>query len=152
MNKAWSQNTAPVATPAQPDGHALVTMANRYFEGKSSRDKALVYSEQASRAAWAQGDSLLMAEADRVHGRLLFEAQRLPEAAAVLARILPVAERHASPEAVDGILDTLGLVHIYRAHYDVALKYFFKTLSRRQQRDDAAALATALHHTGNGIL
>jgi len=148
IDKARSQNTAPVATPARPDGHALVTMANRYFEGKSSRDKALVYSAQASRAAWTQGDSALMAQADRIHGRLLFEAQRLPEAATVLTRILPVAERHASPEAVDGILDTLGLVHIYRAHYDVALKYFFKTLSRRQQRDDALALATALHHTG----
>ena len=147
-NGAWSQNTSPATTPAQPDGRSLVTLANRYFQGKSPRDKALTYAEQASRAAWAQGDSTLIADADRVRGRLLFEAQRLPEASIVLTRILPVAERHATAEAVDGILDTLGMVHIYRAHYDVALKYFFRTLSRRQQRDDPAALATALHHTG----
>lgn len=143
---------APVEGPAGPDGAArgrlLVTTAQGYFEGKVGRYAALDYAEEASRLAWAAGDSVLIVDADLVRGKLLNAVQHLPEATVVLERMLPVAERHAPAETVDETLDALGMVHVYRAHYDVALRYFFRSLSRRQAGDHAAATSIALHNVG----
>ena len=119
-------------------------------------EPAFEYARQAHTLALSQGDSLSIMQSGRIMGQLLRRLHRLDESIDILSKVLPSAVRHNSayPQNPDYekehsfILNGLALAHTFKAEYDKALEYNFRSLVMRERRGDQRQISIALHNIG----
>jgi len=110
--------------------------------------EAVRYAEKAYILAKEFGDSLEITKSGRLLGQLLRRVDELDEAILRFSEVLPIAERNKYIGEEKRILNALALAYNFKAVYDQALDYNFKSLEIREQEGDKKEIANALNNIG----
>jgi signal transduction histidine kinase len=110
--------------------------------------EAVKYAATAHDLSYSLGDSTEIARSGRILGQLLRRLNRLDEAVSVFTKVLPIAERNQIVEEQKRILNGLAATHSFRASYDNALFYHFKSLEIREREGNLKEIAVALNNIG----
>ena len=124
----------------------LTELSRLYFD--TDYKAALEYNNQAYAWAAARGDSLKMVTSARRSGQLYNRMGKIQESLNILNYALPVANRNAYREEQKRILNNIAVAYGYRADYDKALEYHFKTLAMREEDGDIEEIAVSLNNVG----
>lgn len=128
------------------DYKLLWSLAYELFD--VDNDQALSYAERALAVARKQGSDSLTVVAGRLTGQLLRRANRPDDAIKLSLEIKPIAERLGMDGELARILNTLAIIHTFRAEYDKALEYNFQSLVLREKEGDKAKIGIALVNIG----
>lgn len=124
----------------------LTELTRVYFD--TDYTLALDYSNQAYEWAMARGDSLKMVTSARRIGQLYNRMGKIQEALNTLMNALPIANRNRYREEQKRILNNIAVSYGYRADYDKALEYHFKTLTMREEDGDIEEIAVTINNIG----
>ncbi len=111
-------------------------------------EMALKYSTEGYDLSLIFGDSARMVKAGRVKGQALRRMDQLQESINILSTVLPIAKRNGLRDEYKKILNGLALAHTYKAEYDKALEYNFKSLIIREAEGDKAEISITLNNIG----
>lgn len=126
--------------------HLLWGLAYELFD--FNNEEALKYSEKSMKLAKEIGPDSMVVRTGRLTGQLLRRVHRSDDAIEVLTSIKPIAEKLQMNGELARILNTLALIHTFKAEYDKALAYNFESLVLREKQGDKEAIAIALENTG----
>ena len=110
--------------------------------------QALEYAKQSNIVALRDGDSLQIVKSGRIMGQLLRRVGKLDESIRVLSYVLPISERHNIEKEKVLILNALAGAHTFKAEYDKALDYHFKSLIIREKKGDRKQISVSLINIG----
>lgn len=110
--------------------------------------EALKYASEAHALSKQLGDSLEITRSGRVMGQLLRRLDRLDDAIMKFQEMLPIAERNGYVEEQKRILNALAVGYNYKAMYDLALHYNFRSLEIREREGKKEEIADALNNVG----
>ncbi len=110
--------------------------------------KAYKYSNEGFALAREFGDSVQMVKAGRVQGQALRRLGRLQESIDILTTISPIAKRNGLRDEYKKILNGLAVAHTFKAEYDKALEYNFKSLVLREAEGNKTEISIALNNIG----
>lgn len=113
-----------------------------------NNQEALVYGEEAQKLALQAGDSLAITRSGRIVGQLLRRLDRPDDAIGQFLAVLPIAERNNLVEEQKRILNALALTYNFKAMYDLALHYNFKSLEIREREGNKSEIGIALNNIG----
>jgi len=113
-----------------------------------NNDQALTYAERALAVAKRQGSDSLTVVAGRLTGQLLRRVNRPDDAVKLSLEIKPMAEKLGMDGELARILNTLAIIHTFRAEYDKALEYNFQSLVLREKEGDKEKIGIALINIG----
>ncbi len=111
-------------------------------------DNALNFLDDAYQRSLNSGDSTNIVRSGWIQSELWRRKELLDEAMNRLQFILPVAERNRFRKDQKRILNTLAVISTYKANYDLALSYNFKSLNLREQDGDRAGMSIAYSNIG----
>jgi signal transduction histidine kinase/tetratricopeptide (TPR) repeat protein len=109
---------------------------------------AVKYADQAHKLSYLIKDSLEVAKSGRIFGQLLRRVGRTDEAIDVFLRVLPVAERNHYAEEEKKILNALAIAYNFKALYDKALFYSFRSLDISRSEGNEIEIGVALNNVG----
>ncbi len=113
-----------------------------------NNQEAVLYAKQAYGLSLELGDSLQITKSGRLLGQLLRRVDRLDEAIIQFGSVLSIAERNQFIDEEKRILNALAVLYIYKAMYDRALEYNFKSLEVREREGDKKEISIALGNIG----
>lgn len=116
--------------------------------GDSNADEALRYSSDAYSLALDIADTGLIVWSGRLKGQILRRTGQLQAAIVQLEKIEPIAKRHNFSDDYKKILNALAVAHMFKADYDRALEYNFRSLVVRQEEGNKAEISITLHNIG----
>ena len=124
-------------------------LLNLTFELSGTDDtKGLVYANEAVILALKSGDSLEIVRSTRIKAQMLRRLDDLQASITLLNQVLPCASRNHFEDEEKKILNTLALAHTFRAEYDEALKYHFRSLVIRERQGKKDEISIALNNIG----
>jgi signal transduction histidine kinase len=112
--------------------HILYNLALQ-TAGANRNAEALPYIEEANKLAYDLGDSLQIVRSGRLNGQIFRRLDDQSSALAILMKVLPISKRNQFLDELPRILNTIALIHTFRANYDDALKYHFECLVIRER-------------------
>ena len=131
------------------------TILSQLFRATNSTDyeQALGYAEQAYRLAELLGDSVRIVEGGRMMAYSLDDLGRNDEVISILTHVVGIAVRNLTryPELrgkMKSLYNNLAIAYMYRANYDSALSYHFKSLQMREEENDQRAIGIAKNNIG----
>jgi tetratricopeptide (TPR) repeat protein len=124
----------------------LMELAKAYVDIDNT--KAIGYGKKAQSFALETTDSLSIIKSSRIVGQLYNRLGAVDLAIKELLPILPFAEAHLYKEEVKMILNSLAASFTYKAEYDKALEYHFKSLVLREQEQNRQDISIALNNIG----
>ena len=95
-----------------------------------------------------RNDSLQIVRAIAIKAAILRRQGLLDSAMKTYSMALATARRKSYVEQKKNILNSLGLLYVLEARYDIALKCLFESLELRQQTSDAYELSVVYHNIG----
>ncbi len=95
-----------------------------------------------------KNDSLQIVRAIAIKASILRRQGHLDSAMTTYSTALAVARRKSYVEQRKNILNSLGLLYVLEARYDIALIYLFESLELRQQTADAYELSVVYQNIG----
>jgi signal transduction histidine kinase len=110
--------------------------------------EALKFATLAYGYASDLGDSLEITRSGRIRGQLLRRVDQPDEAINQFLIVLPIAERNQQVAELKRILNALAISYNYKAMYDKALEYHFKSLEIREKEGNKKEIANALNNIG----
>lgn len=114
----------------------------------SDYEASVKYSRQAREIALATGDSLGIVCTGRILGQLYNRSSQTTEALEILLPSLQTAQRNGYRQEEKKILNNLALAYTFKAAYDKALDYHFKTLVMREEDGDKEEVGVTLNNIG----
>lgn len=111
-------------------------------------DLGLKYATQAFNMAKMNGDSLKIVKAGKIKSLAFEYLGKMDSSIAVCSEILPIATRNDYIFEIESILNVLGLLYMYKAEYDKALQYHYKSLQLREKDGSKSAISIALNNIG----
>jgi signal transduction histidine kinase len=132
------------------DGHEKYDLYVELLFQFADKDnqKSFEYALKANRWALESGDSIEITRSGRLKGQLLRRLDRLDEAIDQLTSVLHIAQRNGFVQEEKAILNALAISHNYRANYDKALEYNFRSLTIREQEGNPQEISVALNNIG----
>ena len=94
------------------------------------------------------GDSAHIVTTGRLKGQLLRRLDNLKGAIKSLSEVEPIALRNKFDDDYKKILNALAVAYMYKADYDKALQYHFKSLVLRENEGDKAEMSISLNNIG----
>ena len=116
----------------------------RYADAEASARQALAAAPARDRAASYQAKSVLASCA--------METNRLPEAAALFAEALALAQAGAKARDAASTLENMALVRKRMGNYDESLRLSLEALAHHRRNGDTAAVALCLSNLGSMYL
>lgn len=113
-----------------------------------NNQEAVLFAKQAFHLSLEIGDSLKIAKSGRLFGQLLRRVDKPDEAISQFLNILPVAERNHFVDEQKRILNALAVSYLYKAIYDKALEYNFRSLEIREREGNQKEISLALMNIG----
>ncbi len=98
--------------------------------------------------AYRLGDTSHIVTTGRLKGQLLRRLDNLKGAIKELRKVEPIALRNALDDDYKKILNALAVAYMYKADYDKALQYHFKSLVIRENEGDKAEMSITLNNIG----
>jgi tetratricopeptide (TPR) repeat protein len=123
----------------------FILLAVAYSE--NNNHTALAYADSAFEFSLFGGDSIQLIKSARLKGQLLRRLDRLDESIGVLTQVVLIAERRDENEYTR-ILNAIAIVYTFRAEYDLALEYYFKSLAVLDRSHDKLAESNVLNNIG----
>jgi len=121
-------------------------LASRYYDHDNV--VALNYADTAYMLSKQIGDSLQYVKTARIRAQLLRRVGKLDESIENFKRIEPVAKRRNYGDEYKKILNGLAISFTFKANYDEALKYNFKSLLIRESEGNKSEISIALNNLG----
>lgn len=94
------------------------------------------------------GDTAHIVTTGRLKGQLLRRLDNLRGAIRSLSEVEPIALRNDLDDDYKKILNALAVAYMYKADYDKALQYHFKSLVLREAEGDKAEMSITLNNIG----
>jgi len=123
-----------------------IELAMAYFEVDNKF--SLQNAEEAFDLATAIGDTSKIVRAGRLKGQLLRRVDRLQESIKILNTMAPIARRNRLHEDYKKILNALAVAYTFKADYDNALDFHFKSLVINEAEHDRVQTSVTLNNIG----
>lgn len=104
-----------------------------------NNNTALAYGVEGYTLASSLNDSLRILKTGMVTASALRRLGEIDSALAVSNRVLPISGRNGYRGMRAILLNSMGILHNYKAQYDKALQYYFESLSIRRSMADTAS-------------
>ena len=111
-------------------------------------DSAHCVVDQLYLAGEQEADSLQIVRAIAIKASIMRREGHLDSAMRMYNTALAIAKRKFYSEQSKNILNSLGLLYVLEARYDVALRYLLESLDLRQQMSDKNELTVGFHNIG----
>jgi signal transduction histidine kinase len=126
--------------------NASVELAVQY--GDRNPKLALQHVEKAYDISLALEDTAKVVTAGRLKGQILRRLDQLQESIDILLKIELIAKRHQFTDDYKKILNALAVAYMFKADYDKALEYNFRSLVVRQNEGNKAEASVTLNNIG----
>jgi hypothetical protein len=107
---------------------------------------SLQHANNAFERANQNGDSIRIVKTGRVKSQALRRLGKIDSSLALYNRILPIARRHNCIDELKYILNGLGVIYVFNAQYDKALKCNFESLGLREKDGNKFDIGVALNN------
>jgi signal transduction histidine kinase len=110
--------------------------------------KAFELADECYDLALQLGDTAQIVTSGRLKGQLLRRLDNLKDAIKILLEVEPIAKRNNLDDDYRKILNALAVAYMFKADYDKALQYNFKSLVLREADGNKAEMSIALNNIG----
>jgi tetratricopeptide (TPR) repeat protein len=109
---------------------------------------AIEIAEESYDLAIQLGDTAQIVTSGRLKGQLLRRLDKVKEAIDVLSAVEPIARRNRLDDDYKKILNALAVAYMFKADYDKALEYNFRSLVLREAEGNKAEMSVTLNNIG----
>lgn len=125
---------------------AKMILMREYTEVDNNR--ALELANESYDLAVQLGDTAQIVTTGRLKGQLLRRLDNLTEAIQVLSKVEHIAKRNHLDDDYKKILNALAVAYLFKADYDKALQYNFRSLVLREAEGNKAEMSITLNNIG----
>jgi tetratricopeptide (TPR) repeat protein len=126
--------------------NAKVALAHEYLSVDNQR--ALEIVNDAYELSTRIGDTAKIVITGRLKGQLLRRFDHLKEAIEILSKVEPIAKRNRLDDDYKKILNALAVAYMFKADYDKALEYNFRSLVVRETEGNKSEISISLINIG----
>ena len=116
--------------------------------GDINNDIAFRYNDEAFAIANELNDTAKIVTSGRLKGQLLRRFSKVKESIEILRKFEPIAKRNGLNDDYKKILNALAVAYTFKADYDKALEYNFRSLVVREAEGNKAEMSVTLQNIG----